>query len=501
MSTPTLTRRQVNIVFVGAITGSAASAMGNSIVATAAPTIASDLGGFRLLPWIATSYLLTQLASIPIYGKLGDLFGRQRMFVISCVVFTAGAFGCGVADNMGQLIVARAFTGFGGGGLTALAMAILADMVSLDQRGRYISYSGIVYAVGSLIGPLVGGIFTDQLSWRWAFWFNVPVGLVAIALVRRYRVPHTARDRPTIDYLGAALVMAATTALVLFTSWGGIRYAWTSPTIASLAAATAICIGLLVAWQRRAPEPLLPPRLFADRDISLAMMVQVLGAIGFFVGIYFIPVFFQTVHGLTPTRSGVWTIGYAVTTSMGTAASAWLARRLGRYKPLPLAGLTLMAGGFWMLATLDERSANWEAFLYSLVVGLGVGLTLQLQLLFVQSRAPARDVGVATSTCVGSRVLGGLFGLAIWGTILNNRLNHELVQRLPESARGLNVRTLRAKPRDIAALEPAVRAAVIDSFAHALSFTFRAAIPAVAVAFALMLALREKPATARAADQ
>jgi EmrB/QacA subfamily drug resistance transporter len=461
---PARTSRQVSVVFVGLCIGMMLSAIDATIVATALPSIVRDLDGESHLSWVATAYLLFLMASTPLYGKLGDLYGRKRIFQAAILIFLAGSVLAGLSRDMGQLIACRAVQGLGAGGLSSLAMAITADIVPARDRGRFLGYQGMLFSVASIGGPFVGGVVVDHLSWRWVFYVNVPVGLAALAIVSGNLHVAYRRVAHAVDYAGAALLVGCVTSLVLVTSLGGDEVAWGSPLIVALGALVPALLAAFIARERRAPEPVLPLPLLRNPILAVAAIVNGLGALLFFTGVYFLPVFFQQVKGVSPTRSGVLLIPFMLGTVAGTIGSGRAVTRTGRYKPFPVAGGAVMAAGVLLLASAGTQTSIATVGVYAAILGIGIGLVLQVLLLAAQNAVPPRDLGTATSTVIFARALSGAVGLAVFGTILSNRLDFHR-PRMGEAA----------------------------AYAHSLQVVFLAALPVALAALVVTLFLREIP--------
>jgi EmrB/QacA subfamily drug resistance transporter len=483
------------VAFVGLMIGNTMSGLVSTIVATAAPTIVADLGSLSLLPWLATSYLLTQIGTMPVYGKLGDLYGRKRVFLVAVGVFVGASVLCGLAQSLFQLVVFRAMQGAGAGGLTGLAMAIVADITPPEKQGRFLGYAGLVFAVTSTIGPLAGGLFVDHLSWRWAFFVNVPSAVVSVAIVSALVPSSPSGPRRSLDVLGAAMLAGITTSTVLVLSWGGVEHDWGSPVILGLAGAA---VGLLVAFawhERRVPEPVLPLRVFRERQVGVAVACNLLAGTAFFGGIVFLPVFFQAVTGQRATMSGLLLVPLAVSTALSTVVVGEVVDRVGGAKAFPVAGMLSAAGGFVVLGRLDASTSAGEAAAAGLLIGIGVGFVMQVLLLVVQRSVDRADLGVATSTTVLGRILGGALGVALLGTVFNRSLATEVAARTPPGS--VAVAELQGDPGSIAALSDRVRDGVVDAFAAALATTFRAAVPVMLVGFVVALLLPSRVLRAR----
>jgi len=410
--------RALLIIFVGLNLGMLLSTLDGTIVATALPSIVDDIGGVTGITWVVTAYLLAQIATMPLYGKLGDVYGRKRIFLIAVGVFTVGSMLCGLAQSLDQLLAARALQGLGAGGLGPLAMGILGDLVPPRQLGRWLGYQGAIFAVGAIAGPLAGGLFVDHLSWRWAFFFNVPLALFAMAIVFvNLKVPYR-RVPHSIDYLGSGLLTGALVALVLLTTAGGRSIAWTSPEAIGLMLAVVILAGLFVQRERHAAEPFVPLRLLTNSVVRVVNGLNLTSGLLFYCGIFFLPVFLQEVRGVSPTASGVLLIPFMAATALATLLAGRRVESTGRYKVWPIAGSVLMSVGVALLATLGLGTPVGVASAFAAILGAGIGFVMQTTLLALQNRVEAADLGIATSTALLSRTLGGTVGTALFGAVL-----------------------------------------------------------------------------------
>jgi EmrB/QacA subfamily drug resistance transporter len=486
------THRQIMVILSGLMTGMLLAALDQTIVSTALPTIVGDLGGLQHLSWVVTAYLLASTASTPLYGKISDLYGRKPVFRFAIVVFLIGSALAGLSTQMWELIGARAIQGLGAGGLMALALAIIGDVIPPRERGRYQGYFGAVFAVSSVAGPLLGGFFVEHLSWHWIFFINIPLGIVALVVTDRalHGLRHVRREH-SIDYLGAVLLVAAVSTLLLGLVNGG-NAGWTSPEIIGLLAGGLVLSGTFLWWESHAAEPILPLRLFHNRIFSVSSGIGF--AIGFamFGAIVFLPLYLQIVRGVSPTQSGLELLPLMAGLFMASVISGRRITTTGRYKRFPIAGTAITAVGLALLSTLGSDTPYWRAALFMLTLGVGIGLVMQVMVLAMQNSVDPRDMGVATSSAAFFRSLGGTFGTALFGTILTNRLASELAQRLPAAAlHGVNTSQLTGSPQVIAALPPAVREPVISSFVAALSTVFESAVPVVLLAFVLTWFLQE----------
>ena len=487
-----MTHKQVLLVFSGLSLGVALAAVDQTVVATALPTIVGEFGDLKQMSWVVIAYLITFTASAPLYGKLSDLFGRKVMFQIAIGIFILGSLLAGVSQSMNQLIAFRAFQGVGAGGLMVTAMTIIGDILSPRARGRYLGYMGAVYAVSSIGGPLLGGFFVDHLSWRWVFFINLPIGLAALVVTGVVlNLPFRRRRRP-IDYLGAGLLTSGVTALLLVTVWGGSEYAWTSATILGLSSVSLALIALFILQERRAPEPLLPLRLFRDRTFSITAAVAVIIGIGMFGAIVFVPLFLQVVLGVSATSSGLLLAPLVAGAVATSTISGHLITRTGRYKRYPVGGTFAIALALWLLSTMDSTTSLRAASLYMLLLGSGLGMAMQVLVIAVQNAVAPRDLGVATSAAAFFRSLGGSLGTALIGAIFASRLAVHLAELLPT---GTNVESedLIGSPALIVGLSQPVQDAVVEAFSRSLSTAFAAAVPILVAGFVLLLLLPELP--------
>jgi EmrB/QacA subfamily drug resistance transporter len=487
-----LSGRALWTVFGALMLGMFLAALDQTIVSTALPTIVGDLGGLTHLSWVVTSYLLASTVSTPIYGKLGDMYGRKPVFQAAIVIFLIGSMLAGLSQTMDQLIGFRALQGIGAGGLMVGAQAIIADIVPPRERGRYMGLIGSVFAVASVAGPLLGGFLVDSLSWRGVFYVNMPVGALAVAIVAlRLQLP-SSRSSHRIDYLGAALLTGGVGSLVLLSTWGGSQYAWGSATILGLAIAGVALLALFVWQESRAAEPLLPLTLFRSSvfDISNAMGFTI--GMAMFGAIVFIPLYLQLVYGASPTSSGLRLLPLMAGLLAAAIASGRAISRIGRYKIFPIAGTATLVVGMFLLSRLGVGTAPWLASVYMLVVGVGIGLVMQVLVLVVQNDARPEEIGVATSTATFFRSVGGSFGVAIFGAIFASRLSAQLAQ-LPASTAQKLTGGIHLTPEQAKQLPPAVHADFLQAFAHALHGVFLWGMLLAIVPFALAWLLKEVP--------
>ncbi|MFB9589021.1 DHA2 family efflux MFS transporter permease subunit [Streptomyces racemochromogenes] len=493
---PVLDRRRRNVVFGTIMLGVLLAALDQTIVGTALPTIVADLGGAAHMAWVVTAYLLAETVATVLVGKFGDLFGRKIVFQISAVVFIAGSFLCGLAGNMTLLILWRGLQGIGAGGLMVTSMALIADVVPLRERGKYQGAIGAVFGVATVIGPLLGGLFTDHLSWRWAFYVNVPVAVLVVVAAARTIPSVRAVGRPVIDYPGIALVTVGASALILATSWGGNEYAWDSPVIIGLFAGGALALALFCLAETRAAEPMLPMRLFRNPVFTVCSVLSFVVGFAMLGAMTFLPTYLQYVDADSATLSGVRTLPLVVGLLIASVFSGNATSKTGRYRIYPIVGCAVMGAGLYLLSLMGPGTGAWLESVYMFVLGAGIGLCMQVLTIAVQNTVDYADLGTATSGVTFFRTLGSSFGTAVFGTIYAGSLEPELNAAIAEAARATSADPARIgaaaqSPQGVHGLDPAAAGPVVDAYADALHTVFLWTVPVAAVGFVVALFLKQ----------
>jgi EmrB/QacA subfamily drug resistance transporter len=495
VETGPLTHRQILVVLTGVMAGMLLAALDQSIVGTALPRIVSELGGLDKLSWVVTAYLLTSTAVTPLWGKISDLYGRRLIFQAAIGIFVLGSALSGMAQSMTELILARAFQGIGGGGLFAIALSIIGDVIPPRERGRYQGYFAAVFGVSSIAGPLLGGWFTDGPGWRWIFFINVPVGIAALVITSGALKLPVRRREHSIDYLGAATIVASVTCLLLYLNWRGKDYGWgESGAVALLLGAVMLGV-LFVAIELRAREPIIPMKLFRNEIFAVGNAYGFLAGVVMFGAIIFLPVYLQAVKGMTPTESGLAFLP-AVAGIFGTSIPAGiLISKTGRYKIFPIIGAVLLTLSLLGLSRLHADTPYWHVAIAIFLLGCGLGLTMQTITTAIQNAVDYRELGTATGATTFFRQIGGAIGAAAFGAVLSSRLRDHLAEEFGGHAPVSDTNNVQA----IQALHGAVREHVLAAFSHALDDVFLIGVPVVVLAFFVALALKEIPLRSGAA--
>jgi EmrB/QacA subfamily drug resistance transporter len=487
-----LSRRELQLVFSGLLLVMLLAALDSTIVATALPTIVGELGGLQSLAWVVTAYLLAQTVVTPLYGKLGDQYGRKIVLQVGVIIFLVGSALCGVSATMPQLIVFRALQGLGGGGLMVTTQAVVGDLVSPRERGRYQGIFGAVFGVSSIAGPLLGGYFTTHISWRWIFYINLPLGLLALTVITATLPRRAERVRHVVDYVGAALLAITLSALVLLADLGGVTYPWGSAQIVILGVIALVALFGFLYAERCAAEPVLPLRLFENRTFTVSAAIALIVGFALFGSVTYLPLFLQVVSGASPTGSGLQMLPMMGGMLLTSITSGQLISRWGRYKVFPVVGTAVMALGLFLLSRMTAATTLVDASINMLVLGLGLGLVMQVLVIAVQNAVDYSDLGVATSGATLFRLIGGSLGTAVFGAIFAGRLDAYLTHALPggpaapAAGPGLS-------PGLLATLPPALRTIYLSAFTTSLSTVFLTATVIALFGFVLTWLVPERP--------
>jgi EmrB/QacA subfamily drug resistance transporter len=473
-----LTHQQILTVLFGVMAGMFLAALDQSIVGVALPRIVSELGGLDHLSWVVTAYLLTSTATTPLWGKVSDLYGRRIVFQAAIAVFIIGSALCGASQDLTQLIIFRAIQGIGGGGLFAIAFAIIGDIIPARERGRYQGYFGAVFGVSSLAGPLLGGWFTDGPGWRWIFYINVPIGIAALVITSmNLKLPSVRREH-RIDYAGAATIVGAVTSLLLYLNWAGDRFGWTAPEALALAVASVVLGVAFVFIEQRAVEPIIPMSLFRNRIFSVGTLFSFLLGWSMFGGMIYLPVYLQAAKGMSSTGSGLAMFPAVLGILVFSIFSGAMVTRTGRYRIFPIVGTVLMIAGLVLMSLLRVDSSYARIAVSAFVFGAGLGLSMQVITVAVQNAVPFRDMGTATSSITFLRSLGAAIGVAFMGAVLGTRLTHYLGDLAGNSEVATNdVEAIINLPDDVRrVVQGAYTSAVNDIFLVSLPFAFLALV-------------------------
>ena len=489
-SSELISPKRRNLIFVAIALGMLLAALDQTIVATALPTIVADLGDAGHQSWVVTSYLLASTIVTALVGKLGDSFGRKRVFQAAVIFFVIGSVSCGLSQSMAMLVGSRALQGIGGGAITVTASALIGEVVPLRDRGRYQGILGAVFGVTTVVGPLLGGYFTDYLTWRWAFWINVPVSVLVI-FVAAATIPSLASStKPVIDYAGIVLVGLGASGLTLATSWGGTLYPWGSPTIIGLFVAAVAALVAFVWVESHVAQPILPTRLFASPVFSVCCVLSFVVGFAMLGAMTFLPTYMQYVDGVSATTSGLRTLPMVIGMLITSTGCGTLVGRTGRYKIFPVVGTALMAVAFVLMSRMDPSTSALVQSIYLIILGAGIGLSMQVLVLIVQNTSNFEDLGVATSGVTFFRTIGSSFGAAIFGSLFSNFLKPRMGAALAVSGASPDAVSspgaLHRQPHDVAA-------PIVQAYSESLSQVFLWAAPVALLGFVLALFLREVP--------
>ncbi|WP_063001342.1 MDR family MFS transporter [Nocardia mikamii] len=482
---------RANVVFLTVVLGMLMAALDQTIVSTALPTIVADLGGAGHMAWVVTAYLLAEAVATALAGKFGDLFGRKLIFQLSGLIFIIGSMVAGLAHGMTLLIVARGIQGVGAGGLMVTSMALIADVIPLRDRGKYQGALGAVFGITTVVGPTLGGLFTDHASWRWCFYVNVPLAILMIAVAARAIPSIRAAVRPVVDYAGIALVAIGVSCLILGLEWGGQEYPWGSATIIGLFAAAVVLLAAFVFVETRAAEPMLPMHLFRSNVFTVCSILSFIVGFAMLGAMTYLPAYLQYVNGVSATASGLRTLPLVVGLFTTSIISGQVVGRTGYYKYFPVAGTAVMAVGLYLMSTMGRTTGFWLQSLYMLILGLGIGLAMQVLTIVVQNTVPYQDLGTATSGVTFFRTVGSTFGTAIFGTLYSNQLEPNLRQALTEVP-GVPPAVAQS-PQLLHQLPYAQAIPIIDAYADTIDYVFRWVVPVAVVGFVVAWFLKQVP--------
>ncbi|WP_327354305.1 MDR family MFS transporter [Streptomyces sp. NBC_01304] len=481
--------RSVRVVLLALMIAMLLAMLDNMIIGTAMPTIVGELGGLEHLSWVVTAYTLATAASTPIWGKLGDMYGRKSTFLTSIVIFLIGSALSGMAQDMGQLIGFRAVQGLGAGGLMVGVMAIIGDLIPPRERGKYQGMMAGVMALAMIGGPLVGGTITDNWGWRWSFYINLPLGVIALAMVTIVLQLPKKRSKARIDFLGAALLTVGITSIVLVTTWGGTEYAWGSGMILGLIALGVASLAAFLFSQTRVPEPIMPLHIFRSRNFTLMSIIGFFTGFVMFGAVLYLPLYQQSVQGASATNSGLLLLPMLLSMMAVSLIAGRVTTNSGKYKVFPIVGGALMTVGLFLLAQMDTGTSQLTSGIYMAVLGAGMGFLMQITMLVAQNSVEMKDMGVASSSTTLFRTLGSSFGVAIMGALFTNRVTHEMAERLP----GAKLPNAQLDAKSLEGLAVPVREAYQFAVSSGTHAAFLLGSAAAVVAFVAALFVKEVP--------
>ncbi|WP_245627262.1 MDR family MFS transporter [Kribbia dieselivorans] len=486
------TQTKLRLVFSGLLVAMLLSSLDQTIFSTALPTVVGELDGVDQMMWVHTAYILAATVTMPVYGKFGDLLGRKWLFIGALGLFIAGSVVGGLAQDMTWLIIARTIQGLGGGGLMLLSQAIVADVVPERERGKYMGVIGAVFGLSAIAGPLLGGWFTEGIGWRWAFWINIPLGLLAVAAAWAFLPKGTRHASFRPDIAGIVSMAVSVTSVILVTSWGGNTYDWTSGTILGLIALAVVAAIVFVRVELRAEHPIIPMHLFADRNFTLSTAVGLITAIAMFGTIGYLPTYLQMVEGLGATQAGLMLIPMIAGMMITSLSTGQLVSKYGRYKWMPIASGVVMAVGLFLLSTITPETSLWVLSAWLFILGAGMGLGMQILVLVVQNAFPGKEVGTATGANSFFREVGASIGAAAVGSLFTARLTSELTSRLPNTGQG-GMDTNALTPELVGQLPSAIHDAVITAYSEALTPVFAYLVPVILVGVVMAWFIQERP--------
>ena len=490
-----LSHKQIMIVLPGLLMAMLLAMLDQLVVSTALPRIVGDLGGATHLSWVVTAYVLASTITTPFYGKLGDMYGRKKLFIFAISVFLVGSALSGLSTSMGELITFRALQGLGAGGLIVGAMATLGEIVPPRERGKYMSYFMVVMMVATVGGPLVGGWITTAFSWRWIFYINLPLGGAALIYLMAVMKLPARRVEHRIDYAGGTLLGVVATAIILLATWGGTQYAWGSWEIIGLLVIAIAGLAAFLAVERRAAEPMLPLHVFKSRNFSVTMALTFFVGLGLFGAMTFLPFYQQTVQGASPTVSGLLMTPLMVGSAVTSVLAGALTTKTGKYRMFPIVGGLVMAVGMFLLSRIGVNTSRWQTGVDYVVLGLGMGCLMQMMSLIAQNSVELRDMGVATSARMFFQQMGGSLGVAAFGAVFAHKLTESMSG--VAAAAGSKVSGASLDPATVTNLPPAVREVVYNGIAHAVQTVFLWVTPASVLVFLLALLIKEVPLRGR----